>query len=367
MNNTSLRRIAAVMMLIVMCITMLSYSASAISVDNRGSITITTLSKTDKEPISGAVFRVYKIANAYADGNSLSFVYTEQFKDNGMNMGNFSDAYLPVHLVAYAQTNSISYIEKTTDGNGKVVFENLSCGAYLVVPAGTTSGYLNPTPFIVAVPVKDETNNSWVYDIDAAPKVESDKTDEDEKTYISVKKYWKGTERTPDSITVSLIKDGAIYDSAILSAADNWYYKWEGLDKNHSWSVVETNVPEGYNVSYVSSQMTVIITNTSKDYEDETTTAPDEATTTDDTTTTEPTTEPDGTTNPEETTDYSLTTKPAGTTKPTSPTENTTKPEELPKTGQLNWPVPVFSIVGMLLFSVGWVMFNFGKKDEEAI
>ena len=101
--------------------------------------------------------------------------------------------------------------------------------------------------------------------------------------------------------------------------------------------------------------MTVIITNTATDYEEETTTTPENTTTStkpsfpdDATTTTVDTTSPDG-----------------STTNPTGATESTTKPEELIDTGQLNWPVPVFASVGLILFSIGWSMLNFSKKDEE--
>ena len=203
--------------------------------------------------------------------------------------------------------------------------------------------------------MKDSVQNKWVYNVDATPKIESDKDEDTEKTYISVKKYWKSNEKTPDRITVSLIMDGVIADSVILGAENNWYFKWENLDKNHSWSIVEADVPEGYKVSYITSQMTVIITNTDTEYEDETTTVPED------------TTSPDDTTVPEDTTDDDGTTKPTQTTKPTGENESTTKPEELIDTGQLNWPVPVLSIAGLLIFSIGYVMLNFGKKDEEAV
>ena len=39
----------------------------------------------------------------------------------------------------------------------------------------------------------------------------------------------------------------------------------------------------------------------------------------------------------------------------------------LEQTGQLNWPVPVLSIAGLLLFSIGWAMLNLGKKEEETV
>ncbi|MBQ1966976.1 MAG: hypothetical protein II356_03270 [Clostridia bacterium] len=388
MNNKTAKRVMAMLIVTVMCFTLFSFGVSAVSLDRRGSITLTTFDKETKEPISGAVFRIYFFAYAYSVGDRISYVYTDDFKDNGMEMGNFSDAYLPIHLKAYAESKSIPYTEKATDSKGKVVFNNLPCGAYLVVPVGVEDGYLSPNPFIVAVPIKDETNDKWIYDVDATPKIESDKED-GEKTYISVKKYWKSEGKNPDSIKVSLIKDGAVVDTVILNAGNNWYHRWDTLSKNHSWSVVETNVPDGYTVSYVTSEMTVIITNTDEDYEEETTTGKDETTTgsdkttsPDDTTTpgdvtevtteptdvTESTTLPDGTTeNTTDNTATTVTTTKVTTTKGKNQNETTTKPEELIDTGQLNWPVPVCAIAGLLIFSAGWAMLNFGKKDEEAV
>lgn len=44
---------------------------------------------------------------------------------------------------------------------------------------------------------------------------------------------------------------------------------------------------------------------------------------------------------------------------PTQPLEPT-----LPQTGQLNWPIPVLAVLGLVLFSVGWAL-HFGKKKED--
>ena len=378
MKNKTAKKVVSVIIMLVMCITLFSFGASAVSLDKKGSISLTIRDKETRETLSDAVFRVYLIAYAYEDNGNIYFVYTDEFKDNGMDLDGFSDSYLPVHLRAYAELKSLPYTEKSSDSKGNIVFDNLSCGAYLVVPVSVADGYLNPAPFVIPVPLRDKTQDKWVYDIDASPKVEAEKDESGEKTYMSVKKYWRSMEKTPDNITVSLIKDGVIYDSVVLNATNNWYYKWEDLDKNHSWSVVETNVPEGYTVSYVTSQMTVVITNTDDDYEEETTTRPDETTTSnddnttaiDDTTTTVSTTTPDDTSTTDEditTTATTTTTHTDDTTKPTGTTESTTKPEELIKTGQLNWPVPIFTIAGLLLFSIGWAMLNLGKKDEEIV
>ena len=387
MNNKTAKRVLAMLLMTVMCFTLFSFGASAVSVDRRGSITLTTLDKETAEPLSGATFRIYFFASAYTVGDNIAYVYTDDFKDNGMELSEASDSYFPVHLKAYAEAKSIPYTEKTTDASGRVVFNNLPCGAYLVVPVGMKEGYLNPNPFIVKVPAKDDKSGEWLYNVDATPKIESDK-ETDEKTHISVKKYWKSTEKTPDNVTVSLIKDGTVVDTVVLDATNNWYHRWNDLPKNHSWNVVEINVPKGYKVSYESSEMTVFITNTNEKIPEETTTKPGESTTV-----TEKTTSSDDTTKPGEVTEVTTdvttettdvteaTTVPGGTTVPSTDTtvtkvtttksngktETTTKPEELIKTGQLNWPVPIFSIVGLLLFSMGWAMFNFGQKDEEEV
>lgn len=46
---------------------------------------------------------------------------------------------------------------------------------------------------------------------------------------------------------------------------------------------------------------------------------------------------------------------------PTAPPPNT----KLPQTGQLQWPVPVLSVVGVLLFSWGWADLYLRKKKSE--
>ncbi len=44
---------------------------------------------------------------------------------------------------------------------------------------------------------------------------------------------------------------------------------------------------------------------------------------------------------------------------PTKPAEST-----LPDTGQRNWPIPALALLGLLLFSAGWIL-RFGKKQDD--
>lgn len=49
---------------------------------------------------------------------------------------------------------------------------------------------------------------------------------------------------------------------------------------------------------------------------------------------------------------------------PTTPTTPTTPSGKLPQTGQLNWPIPLLAVSGLLLFVLGWVL-RFRKGDYE--
>ncbi len=37
----------------------------------------------------------------------------------------------------------------------------------------------------------------------------------------------------------------------------------------------------------------------------------------------------------------------------------------LPQTGQLNWPVPVLTALGLLIFTLGWLLAFFGKREKQ--
>lgn len=63
---------------------------------------------------------------------------------------------------------------------------------------------------------------------------------------------------------------------------------------------------------------------------------------------------------PQDTPDVPVTPQGPGSTEVTSPPETT----HLPKTGQLNWPVPMMAVCGMLLFACGWQLNAQGRKER---
>lgn len=317
-NKKLFATILGIFMTVAACLLPLCPVASAFS-DQKGSISLTITDSQTGEAVENISFHLYFIATAHKKGSGVTYIYKSPYNKSNMELGKLQNAHLPLHLLVFAIENSLNYTRQTSDENGNIVFDNLTPGAYLIVPDYTSEHLFTISPFVVSAPLYDEINDEWVFDINATPKIEySAPTDTQELTYVTVKKQWDSKNDHPDSVTVSLLRDFRKVETVTLSEENNWSYRWDNLSKKYSWNVVEENVPDGYMVSYDTSSNTVLITN-KKPFNDESTTQP----------------------------------------------EDTTIPDELIETGQLNWPVPVLSITGLLLFSLGWAMLNLGKKTEE--
>lgn len=85
---------------------------------------------------------------------------------------------------------------------------------------------------------------------------------EPDEKQLTVRKVWEddGTIR-PERIRVTLLRDGAEADTVELNEANQWIYTWDKLDADATWSVQETEVPEGYTVSYATEGTITTITN----------------------------------------------------------------------------------------------------------
>lgn len=314
---------------LTLCLYAFSPAVSAI-INKNGSITLHVVDSKTKAALDGASFRLYFFAAAYEKNDGVGYDYVVPYDNCKMDMGNLQDAYLPIHLAHFAYTYDLPFTVKSSDINGEIVFDGLTPGVYLIVPSENIHEYFMPSPFVINIPLYDKENKDWVYDINATPKMQAyGEQGTADTIYISVKKQWDTEGEHPESVSVSLLCDFREAEKITLNESNGWHYRWDNLSKRHSWSVVESEVPDGYTVSYEASSNTVTIINARESSQEDVppSVGPDE--------------KPDK--------------------------EPTTKPEELIHTGQLNWPIPVFSVAGLILFSLGWAMLNFGKKDGEAV
>lgn len=85
-------------------------------------------------------------------------------------------------------------------------------------------------------------------------------------TFLSVNKVWNDNDDAaklrPTSVTVQLLKNGVVYDTKELNAANGWKTAWYALSISDKWTVQEVNVPEGYISSVTGANTSYTITNT---------------------------------------------------------------------------------------------------------
>ena len=85
-------------------------------------------------------------------------------------------------------------------------------------------------------------------------------------TDVSVKKIWYGAGVIhPESVSITLYRNGAAYDTVTLNASNNWSYTWEDLSDASQWTVDEPSVPSGYNKTVRRNGNSFTVTNTYED------------------------------------------------------------------------------------------------------
>lgn len=171
----------------------------------------------------------------------------------------------------------------------------------------------------------------------------------------TVKKVWVDNddsyEARPVNVTVDLFKDGELYDTVVLDESSNWQHRWNTLELDSEWRVLERNIPVKY---------AVLVDYNSKQFLIKNSYAPEmlieggsqTATTT---TTTAPVTVTSGSTS---------STSAATTATTATATVTTASGSSLPQTGQLWWPVLPLAIGGMTLICIGLLSGKKNKNDE---
>lgn len=328
------KRFTASLLALFIAFLLLPSTLSASGVIDTDSACGLTINYADGETsLSGASFSIYKIADVSAYGE---FTPTPDFSGFNVDIkGKNDEAWrnLATTLEGYVLRDSIAPTDKgVTDSHGALSFptgeSKLETGLYLVLGSRHTQNNLiyDCSPFIVMLPTTQ--SGAWAYSQTVDPKFTSTPVPPTPSYDITRKvlKIWKddGHEnRRPQSVTVTLLRDGMIYDTVALSDANNWRYEWNNLDGRSSWTVVEEILTD-YAVEIYREGITFVITNT---YVPD---IPDDP--------------------PSD----------SGDDDPLPPDEIEIPPEEptpeeptLPQTGQLWWPVPVLACAGLTCIALG--------------
>lgn len=216
-----------------------------------GSLKIVETAVSNGETIPNLSVSVYKVASFV--NREKVFELTPDFSGLFTDVNSMTTAEKQSQAAAAAWNYVVSKdiapaSRQTTDEKGEAFFPSLEVGLYLVsIEEGESYGVKElPAPFFAQLPITSDDGETFIYDVTAAPKTDS----ESRFTDVTVTKVWddddnKAGKRT-DAVTVELYADGVLYDTVALSSGNSWTHTWSGLSRMTEWTVKEINIPAGY-------------------------------------------------------------------------------------------------------------------------
>lgn len=252
-----MRRKVCLLALTVLLLLSSAISVSAAGFDSAktGSISV-KLEKQDENnktvPVKNAEFDVYHVATVgITSDKKLMYAYTNAFKDCNIAL---NDTQLATKLSKYVEEKIIDSKRIVTNEKGVAVYDKLPLGLYFVKQVNVVEGFTVCTPFLVTVPMKTDTG--YVYDINATPK-----TDIAKLVTITVKKEWVADKsKIPSSVTVELLKDGKVIETATLTESKDWTVTFEKMPQGE-YDLKEVSVPKGFESKVVKKGYQFTVTN----------------------------------------------------------------------------------------------------------
>lgn len=143
--------------------------AEVVDTTKTGSITATFLDPDTGKAVAGGEVEIYQVARVQKDNADLSFVFTDAWAGCGVSLGDLTDGELANKLFAAKPAGATALGKATAGSDGVVRFNGLELGVYLVVQTQAATGYKSIEPFVVSVPLQQ--GESWLYNVDATPKM----------------------------------------------------------------------------------------------------------------------------------------------------------------------------------------------------
>lgn len=127
----------------------------------------------DNQPVAGGFLTLYRVGEVKEDDGNYSFALSGDFTASEADLSDISSAALAKELAQYAENRKLSGKTAQIGDDGEVSFTELELGLYLLVQNEAADGYHKAAPFMVSVPMNE--NGTYIYTVDASPKVELQK------------------------------------------------------------------------------------------------------------------------------------------------------------------------------------------------
>lgn len=204
-----------------------------------GSITILLESGVEGTSINGVEFELIQVGNI-VDG---LYEYTKEFKDEKTDLNKIEKANemeeLAIKLNQVANEKKITGTSDKTDNNGKLIFEKLEVGIYLLRVADYNE-YEFVEPTLISIPTyNDEHQNSMNFDVTVIPKHTPFK--------VSVSKQDITTQKELQGAHLQVTdKDGKVVDEWVSGKEPHMI---QNLYCGKSYTLKETIAPDGYKIA----------------------------------------------------------------------------------------------------------------------
>ena len=155
--------------LLLCCSGVSAYAHDVPDLDRTGTINISMHSGESAVP--GGTLTIYRVGEIREDDGNYRFVPSAAFAGCVSAFDDLQSPELAQKLADYAKDST--GVSQNIDRKGHITFV-VEPGLYLLVQSKAAEGYEAAAPFLVSVPMNED--GSYVYDVDASPKVELTKT-----------------------------------------------------------------------------------------------------------------------------------------------------------------------------------------------
>lgn len=223
--------------------------------ETAGSLTIQYTRKDTGQGIGDVELSVFKAADL-RDGQYEATAAFDGAEVDFNDLDTADKRYTAAELLyRYALRTGATGEVKRTGPSGIAVFKNLLPGVYLVAQTKEKTGYKTISPYIIFMP-EQGISNTLVYDVFSNVKTEREDSGSHggSTSSVTVTKIWDDSDNAdgirPDSISVTLLRNGAKYKTASLNSANHWKYTFSNVPGNLSGYTVEETPVAGYTASY---------------------------------------------------------------------------------------------------------------------
>lgn len=170
--------LSAICLCLVLAMNMTAYAYETPDPVRIGSLSVSMT--YEENPVPGGMLMLYQVGEIFEEDGNYSFILTGGFAGSGVSLEDISSSALAESLVSYASSHGLAGITVEIGRDGKANVGGLTLGLYLVVQTRAADGYEATAPFLVSIPMNEE--GSYLYDVDASPKISIEKEETPEPT-----------------------------------------------------------------------------------------------------------------------------------------------------------------------------------------